>query len=69
MFRVGDKVKMNDKYYVSEENKSKIWTVQSEPWEVCGTMVVKLQGKAGGYAVDGLELVEKLEALKDGKND
>ena len=35
MFRVGDKVKMNDKYHVSEENKFKIWTVQSEPWEVC----------------------------------
>lgn len=24
----------------------------------CGTLVVKLGGKAGGYAVDGLDLVE-----------
>lgn len=58
MFKVGDKVKMNSKYYVSAENKAKVWTVQSEPWEVCGSLVVKLKGKSGGYAVDGLELVE-----------
>lgn len=54
----GDKVIMNDKYHVSDENKSKVWVVASEPWLVCGTLVVKLQGKSGGYAVDGLDLVE-----------
>lgn len=58
MLNIGDKVKMNGKYYVSEKNKEKIWTVQSELWEVCGTVVVKLEGKSGGYAVDGLDLVE-----------
>ena len=51
----GDKVVMNNKYYVSAENKSRIWTVASEPWMCCGTLVVKLEGKSGGYAVDGLE--------------
>lgn len=53
----GDKVVMNDHYYVSAENQGKVWTVASDPWMVCGTEVVKLLGKAGGYAVDGLDLV------------
>lgn len=58
MLKPGDKVKMNNNYYVSNPNKDIIWTVKSEPWMVCGTLVVKLEGKAGGYAVDGLDLVE-----------
>lgn len=58
IMKPGDKVVMNDKYYVSEANRGKIWTVRSEPWNCCGTLVVKLEGKAGGYAVDGLDLVE-----------
>ena len=57
MLKSGDKVRMNDKYHVSEENKNKIWMVVSEPWTCCGTLVVRLQGKTGGYAVDGLDLV------------
>lgn len=58
MLKPGDKVVMNDHYHVSEENRGKIWTVRSDPWVCCGTLVVKLEGKAGGYAVDGLDLVE-----------
>lgn len=57
--KVGSKVKMNDKYYVSQVNKSKVWVVVSEPWNLCGTMVVQLEGKSGGYALDGLDLVEE----------
>lgn len=53
----GDKVIMNDKYCVPESNKGKVWIVMSDPWDCCGTSVVKLEGKAGGYAVDGLTLV------------
>lgn len=56
--KIGDKVVMNNKYRVSEENKGKVWTVRSEPWECCGTLVVLLEGKSGGYAVDGLDIVE-----------
>lgn len=61
-----DKVVMNDKYCVSESNKGKIWTVRSEPWNCCGTMVIALEGKAGGYAVDGLDLVEEADNEADG---
>lgn len=57
----GDKVVMNNNYHVSETNKEKVWTVVSEPWNCCGTMIVKLKGKSGGYAVDGLDLVEEGE--------
>lgn len=55
----GDQVVMNDKYHVSPANKGKVWKVVSEPWMVCGSEVVKLEGKSGGYAVDGLDLVSE----------
>lgn len=55
----GNKVVMNDRYHVSAENARRVWTVRSEPWMCCGTLVVALEGKAGGYAVDGLDLVEE----------
>ena len=57
MFKPGDKVVMNDNYRVSDANKGRVWEVRSEPWMCCGTLVVSLAGKAGGYAVDGLDLV------------
>lgn len=57
--KIGDRVVMNDKYFVSKENKGKIWTVRSNPWNCCGTTVVLLEGKSGGYAIDGLNAVEK----------
>ena len=53
----GDKVVMNDKYRVSEQNKGRVWTVRSEPWMCCGELVVSLEGKSGCYAVDGLDYV------------
>ena len=57
--KIGDKVVMNGKYYVSEENKNKVWTVRSEPWKCSGTLVALLEGRSGGYAVDGLDIVEE----------
>lgn len=54
----GDRVVMNDKYRVLEQNRGKVWTVTSEPWMVCGTWVVKLEGRSAGYAVAGLDLVD-----------
>lgn len=57
----GDFVVMNNKYYVADKNKGKEFEVISEPWNLCGTMVVKLKGYSGGYALDGLDLVRKGE--------
>ena len=54
----GDRVVMNDHYRVLAQNKGKVWTVASEPWMVCGSWVVRLEGRSGGYAVDGLDLVD-----------
>lgn len=59
MLKPGDKVIMNNNYHVSEANKGKVWTVRTEPWMCCGTLVVGLVGKFGGYAVDGFDLVEE----------
>lgn len=59
--KIGDKVVMNDKYRVSEKNRGRVWMVRSEPWECCGTSVVLLEGFRGGYAVDGLDIVEEAE--------
>lgn len=56
--KIGDKVVMNDKYSISEQNKGRIWTVCSEPWTSSwGPTVVSLEGVNGGYAVDGLTVV------------
>lgn len=61
----GDKVVMNDNYHVGEVNRGKVWTVKSEPWNCCGTMVVKLEGKSGGYAMDGLDVVREADNETD----
>ncbi|WP_312443266.1 hypothetical protein [Lacrimispora sp.] len=49
---------MNDKYVVAEKNKGKEFVVRSEPWDLCGTECVLLEGYRGGYAVDGLTVVD-----------
>lgn len=54
MFEIGDKVVMNENYYVSDENKNKVWIIRSKPWNCCGTDVILLEGKCGGYALNGL---------------
>lgn len=56
--KVGDKVAMNSKYYVSDSNKGKEWVVKSEPFDLCGTKCVMLEGFSGGYALDGLTKVK-----------
>lgn len=42
--KIGSKVVMNNKYRVSEQNKGKVFTVISDPWNACGTLAVKLEG-------------------------
>lgn len=62
MLKIGDKVIMNDRYNVGDKNKGVVFTVRSNPWNCCGTMVVLLDNYRGGYAVDGLSLVERSES-------
>jgi hypothetical protein len=56
--KIGDKVTMNNKYWVAEKNKGVIFTVRSEPFDLCGTECVMLENYRGGYAADGLTKVE-----------
>lgn len=42
----------------SEDNKGKVWLVTTEPWDVCGSEVVKIKGKSGGFATKCLRKVE-----------
>lgn len=52
--KIGDKVVMNNRYVVAESNINKIFTVRSQPFDICGTECVMLEGYKGGYALDGL---------------
>lgn len=42
----------------AEKHQNKFWKTRSEPWDVCGTMCVLLEGYSGAFAVDCLEIVE-----------
>lgn len=59
--KIGDKVIMNSKYYVSEKNRGRIFVVISNPRDICGTESVFLEGYTGCYAVDGLNIVKENE--------
>lgn len=52
----GDKVKMVN-CAEAKSNQDKVWTVRSDPWEVCGSEVVLLEGKSGGFATRFLRKV------------
>lgn len=58
---IGDRVTMNDKYYVSDVNQDKVFVVRSQPFDICGTECVMLEGYSGGYAVDGFNVVKKAD--------
>lgn len=59
MLKPGDKVKMNGRRKMRKGEEDKIWTVSNFPWELGGVLLVSLKGRRGGYAVDGLDLVER----------
>lgn len=58
--KIGDKVIMNGKYRIADKNKGVIFTVRSEPFDICGTECVLLENYRGGYAMDGLTVVEEV---------
>ena len=41
----------------AEKYSDKIWTVRSDPWDLCGSEVVLLEGKSGGFATEKLRRV------------
>lgn len=54
----GDKVTMHTCVETKcEENKDKVWEVRSEPWDLCGSEVVLLEGKRGGFATEFLRKI------------
>jgi hypothetical protein len=55
---VGDKVVMHTCSEASlDKYRDKVWTVRSEPWDLCGSEVVLLEGKSGGFATEYLRKV------------
>lgn len=62
MLTVGDKVVMNNKYYVPEKYEGKEFIVTAGPKKVGGTMSVWLDGYSGCYAEDGLSKVGDTDA-------
>ena len=56
MLKMGDKVIMVN-CLEAEKYKDKIWEVRSEPWDLCGSEVVLLKGKSGGFAAEFLKKV------------
>jgi hypothetical protein len=55
----GDTVIMVNCYETRlDKYKNKVFTVKSEPWDLCGSEVVKLEGKSGGFATEFLQKVD-----------
>ncbi|QNR70337.1 hypothetical protein IAQ67_13975 [Paenibacillus peoriae] len=55
----GERVVMHTCYEAHKEKyKDKVWTVESEPWDLCGSEVVRLEGHSGGFATEYLKRVE-----------
>ena len=57
MLKPGDRVIMEN-CLEAERYKDKVWEVRSEPWDLCGTEVVLLKGKTGGFATEFLRKVD-----------
>lgn len=55
--KIGDKVKMVN-CLEADKHPGKVWAVRSNPWDLCGSQVVLLEGLSGGFAVDCLEPTE-----------
>lgn len=62
--KIGDLVIMTN---CSESGayKDRIWKVRSDPWDLCGSEVVLLEGRAGGFATKCLYKVNAKEKTAD----
>lgn len=43
----------------AEKYAGKIWTTRSDVWICCGTAVISLEGKSGGFSISCLEEVDE----------
>lgn len=54
----GEQVVMHTCYEASKPKYAgKVWTTCSEPWEMCGSEVILLEGFSGGFATEYLKRV------------
>ena len=56
---IGTKVRMVDCLEAEDPKNQHDWVTASEPWNLCGTWVVLLEGFRGGFDIKKLELAEK----------
>jgi len=56
---IGTKVRMVN-CLEAEKYGDKVWVTRSDPWEMCGSQVVLLKGKSGGFDTSCLEVVENV---------
>jgi hypothetical protein len=57
--REGDKVIMHTcAESRSDKYKDKVFTCLSEPWDLCGSEVIMIDGSRGGFATEFLRKVE-----------
>ena len=52
----GTKVRMVN-CYEARKHGDKVWTTRGEPWNMCGSQVVRLEGYVGGFDTSCLEVV------------
>lgn len=55
---IGTNVRMVN-CYEARKYGDKVWVTRSDPWMVCGSQVVLLTGKAGGFDTNCLEVVSQ----------
>lgn len=53
---VGTKVRMIN-CFEATKYKGQLWVTRSEPWKACGSQLVLLEGKSGGFDTSCLEVV------------
>jgi hypothetical protein len=56
---IGIKVRMVNCLEAENPKNQHDWITASEPWELCGSWVVLLEGYRGGFSLNKLELVKE----------
>lgn len=64
-FPIGTKVKY---FPIIKDREHYFAEVRSEPWEVCGEVVIAITGRTGGVSVEHLELDDSCAVISDKGN-